>query len=73
MGILKPYVYRNLREYGNTIISSKVYKRYGEEAILTDLKKHGLECQIFITKHEWEGDSLSTSKIIEHVLVEVVR
>ena len=70
MGILKPYVYKNLREYGNTIISSKVYKRYGEEAILTDLKKHGLECQMFITK---QGASLSSSKIIEHVLVEVVR
>ena len=73
MGILKPYVYRNLREYGNTIISMKVYKRYGKETILKDLKEHGLECQLFITKHEWKGDSLAESKIIEHVLVEVVR
>lgn len=68
MWILKPYVYRNLREYGNTIISSKVYKRYGEEAILTDLKRHGLECQMFITKHGG-----SSNKIIEHVLVVVAR
>lgn len=43
---LKPYVFYSLREYGNTVISTKTYKRLGESEILKELQEHGLKCSI---------------------------
>ena len=45
-GLLKPYVYKCLREYGNTVVSNKTFKQLGKHAILNDLQEHGLTCSI---------------------------
>lgn len=49
---LPEYVYRMIRQYGNTVISNKIYCRYGERRILEMLRQEGLDCHIYKTTHE---------------------
>lgn len=48
--LLPEFVYEQLRLEGNTIINEIRYKRLGEEAILNNLKEHGLNCRIDVIK-----------------------
>ena len=40
------YVYKNLKKYGNTVISHDELVRYGESKIKKDLLNHGYNCTI---------------------------
>lgn len=40
------YVYKNLKKYGNTVISHDELVRYGESKIKKDLLEHGYSCTI---------------------------
>lgn len=46
MKILKDYVYRSIADFGNSFIMPLIYKQFGEEAILNDLKENGFNCII---------------------------
>lgn len=44
---MEKWIYRNLRKFRNTMISQKLFKKYGgTEKIIKDLDKHGLSCRI---------------------------
>lgn len=44
--MLKPYVYKCLEEYGNTIISEQTLGKFGPSAILRHLKEKGFDVTI---------------------------
>lgn len=46
---LKPYVFESLTYFGNTVISDQTFERYGEDALLEELRQHGFDCTIRIT------------------------
>ena len=46
------FVYRNLKMYGNAVISEEEYNRFGEVKILKHLKRKGFKCRIEIYKHK---------------------
>lgn len=49
--MLDKYVYKNLERFGNTVIGEEDYKKYGEEKILSNLKRHGLNCKFKIVEY----------------------
>lgn len=67
--MLKPYVYKNLEEHGNTVISKKTLKKYGEHNIITHLKKYGFNVKIEITEHDGE-DSFEDRKYKHYIIKE---
>ena len=69
--MLDEYVYRNLRKYGNCVISERDYRRYTKTKILADLLEHGLKCDVRIIKGK-EGkinDPLRMRAYIEKTII----
>ena len=69
--MFESYVYRNLKKYGNCIISKSDYKRYGKNKILKELKENGFNCNIRIIKSK-EGktnDPLRMSCYMEETII----
>lgn len=53
--IVPDFVYQCLDAFGNTVISTTRYKKFGEEKILNELKKHGYICDIVINDYSSYG------------------
>lgn len=60
--ILKPYVFKSLALYGNTVISERTFEYYGEEIVLEALRQRGFDCTIRIA-----NDSGAKNIIIEMI------
>lgn len=72
--ILKPYVFECLARYGNTVISEKTLKRWGESDILNELKRHGFQCTIRQTIHKDAKSRYAVTEALEtHIIIEVIR
>ncbi|MDF9825196.1 hypothetical protein M2475_001630 [Breznakia sp. PF5-3] len=48
---LQPYVYRNLKQFGNCVVDYKVVHQYGKQRIIDYLVKEGFEV-ILITNYD---------------------
>lgn len=46
MRIMSDYVYRNLFDYGNCLISERIVETFGEEMILSDLLENGIRAKL---------------------------
>ena len=73
---MKDWIYRNLKEHGNTLISQKTFIKYGgEKKILKDLKNHNLNCHIRKIQSE-EFSHFNTLKVkidyITYYIIEVI-
>lgn len=74
--MIKDYVYKNLRLYGNSLISNSTYEKYGERLILNELKKNGYDCNLKVVESVetiWIEPRVSTKKVMKDVIVEVKR
>ena len=68
---LPPYIERCLRVYGNTVLSERLIKQHGEDAILKELKRRGLPCVIRECVHTRPEMEYPVTKV-NHI-VEVIR
>ena len=74
--MIKDYVYRNLRLYGNCVIPNSLYEKYGERLILNELKKNGYDCNIVVHENidiQWIEPRISKKKVSKDVIVEVIK
>ena len=74
--MIKDYVYRNLRLYGNSLIPNSTYEKYGERLILKELKEKGYDCDLRVVESVeilWIEPRISTKKIMKDIIVEVKR
>lgn len=63
---LPEYIFESLYAYGNTIVSEKLYKKYGEEAILSTLKEYGFNCEI--VPKVWKYPDTKVQDNIDYVI-----
>lgn len=68
--MLKPYIYKNLKEHGNTVISKKTLEKLGKDNIITRLKEQGFDVDITIFVHS-ETDSDFGKRKFEHAVIQV--
>lgn len=68
--MLEPYIYFNLKIYGNTVINRKTYRTLGEKTILKDLAEHGFDCYITIEKY-FKMDAYDPSERKPSVIIHV--
>lgn len=72
--ILPQYVYHCLNTFGNTVISTARYSKFGKEKILNELKKHGYICDIIVYDHNSDGfwDNLQSFNRRKYELTHVI-
>lgn len=74
--MIKDYVYKNLRLYGNSLIPNSTYEKYGERLILNELRKNGYDCDLKVVESVetiWIEPRVSTKKVMKDIIVEVKR
>lgn len=74
--MIKDYVYKNLRLYGNSLIPNSAYEKYGERLILNELRKNGYDCDLKVVESVeilWIEPRISTKKTMKDIIVEVKR
>lgn len=71
---LDDYVYKNLKKYGNTIISSDDLKIHGKSNIIEHLKEHGFNCNIRTLGYDRVTGAYPDLKFNERtVIIEVIK
>ncbi len=74
--MIKDYVYRNLRLYGNSLIPNKTYEKYGERLILKELKEKGYDCELRVVESVetiWIEHRVRNQNVTKDIIVEVKR
>jgi len=48
---IRPYVFKNLAEHGNTVLSKKVYYKLGHDEVIKQFKEKGFDVDIEVVYH----------------------